>query len=373
MIANCHIHLPPNFSAFPRPGDAVHQAKAEGVRILGTSNYYDFSVYAPFLREAQSAGIHVIPGIEILCRWDALADRHERANDPANPGKVYLCGKAISRYEHPSGRAAELLALIRERDGERMQRMTALLSQATGISLSASAITAEVAESAGVDKNAVTLQERHLAQAFQRALYTKIAESDRLHALTNIYGAPPGAPVSDAVATQTELRSRLMKAGKVAYVPEPFVSLEEGIELVLELGGVPAYPVVADGMNPRGEFESTPDTLVAGLNNLGIRAVEFIANRNSTAVLDEYALALSEAGFVLSCGTEHNTADNIPLTPKCRDGSVSDVASELFLSGALAYLAHGRRIAEGRPGLLEPTTAVEDLASEGHALVQVNS
>ena len=42
---NSHIHLPPNFSAFDSVQQAVSLANQQGVRVLGASNYYDFSVY----------------------------------------------------------------------------------------------------------------------------------------------------------------------------------------------------------------------------------------------------------------------------------------------------------------------------------------
>ena len=40
-IVNTHVHLPPNFSAFETVEDAVGTAAAEGVRVLGASNFHD--------------------------------------------------------------------------------------------------------------------------------------------------------------------------------------------------------------------------------------------------------------------------------------------------------------------------------------------
>jgi hypothetical protein len=45
---NAHIHLPPNFSAFETVEQAVDLAAAQGVRVLGVSNYYDYAVYDDF-------------------------------------------------------------------------------------------------------------------------------------------------------------------------------------------------------------------------------------------------------------------------------------------------------------------------------------
>ena len=53
-----------------------------------------------------------------------------------------------------------------------------------------------------------------------------------------------------------------MKAGKPAFVEESFLSFAEARRLVLELGGIPSYPVLADGASPICEFESDPDKLI---------------------------------------------------------------------------------------------------------------
>src|SRR5262245_30685736 len=38
---NCHIHLPPNFSAFETVTQALELSAAQGISVLGASNYYD--------------------------------------------------------------------------------------------------------------------------------------------------------------------------------------------------------------------------------------------------------------------------------------------------------------------------------------------
>lgn len=57
FASNSHIHLPPNFSAFETIEQAVYLAAKQGIRILGASNYYDFSVYQQFTTKAQEKGI----------------------------------------------------------------------------------------------------------------------------------------------------------------------------------------------------------------------------------------------------------------------------------------------------------------------------
>jgi len=71
-IVNTHVHLPPNFSAFDTAEQAARVAAAEGVAAIGTSNYYDFSVYRRFAAAAAEAGVVPLFGVEIMTLIDDL-------------------------------------------------------------------------------------------------------------------------------------------------------------------------------------------------------------------------------------------------------------------------------------------------------------
>src|SRR5450759_3466959 len=90
-IVNTHVHLPPNFSAFETAEDAVKTAAAEGIRVLGASNFHDLRIYGRFADEARAAGIVPLFGLEFISMDDGLQEAGVRINDPANPGRVYLC------------------------------------------------------------------------------------------------------------------------------------------------------------------------------------------------------------------------------------------------------------------------------------------
>ncbi len=62
-MVNTHVHLPPNFSAFETAEDAVETAAAEGVRVVGASNFHDPRIYARFADAARAAGIVPLNGI----------------------------------------------------------------------------------------------------------------------------------------------------------------------------------------------------------------------------------------------------------------------------------------------------------------------
>ncbi len=109
-IANTHVHLPPNFSAFDTAEQAAQVAAAEGVAAIGISNYHDFGVYPRFAAAAAEAGVVPLFGVEIITLIDDLPDGGTLVNDPTNLNRMYLCGKAITRLDPPSPSAARQMA-----------------------------------------------------------------------------------------------------------------------------------------------------------------------------------------------------------------------------------------------------------------------
>ena len=358
-IVNTHVHLPPNFSAFDTVEDAVMTAAREGVRVLGTSNFHDLGVYARFASIAERAGILPLFGMEFTCVVDALQQSGTRVNDPANPGRMYLCAKGIGRYAAPGPEALRLMAAARRVDEDRMRRMVARLRSLfarAGLetSLTDELIAEDVAERAGVPRATVILQERHAALAFQEALFQQAEPGRRRAVLTRAFGRPPVASVEDPIAIQGEIRSGLMKAGRPAFESESRVSFEHALRLALELEGIPCYPALADGASPVCPWEEPPAGLAERLLARGIHAAELIPGRNLPVVVDAYVAAFRAAGIVVTAGTEHNTRQRIPLQPRCVDGSLpSPAAREAFWEGACVVAAHQHLRASGRPGYVD--------------------
>ena len=104
-VVNTHVHFPPNFSAFATVEDAVGAATAEGVKALGISNFFDQQVYRRFAEAVAGTGILPLYGLEFITAIDDLAEAGIRVNDPANPGRMYLCGKGIAPFA-PAAAAA---------------------------------------------------------------------------------------------------------------------------------------------------------------------------------------------------------------------------------------------------------------------------
>lgn len=345
---NTHIHLPPNFSAFRTVDEAVDRAAHEGIRVLGASNYYDYTAYERFAERARAAGIVPLFGLEIVARDEALAAAGERANDPGNPGKVYVCGKATTRRaEDLPPDAAAILLRIREGDARRMaemaRRVAGVFREAgwdTG--LDADAVRQMVVARHAVPAVTVYLQERHIAMAFQTWAFEHLSPRDRVACLRRALDADVPDAV-DPVGAQDLIRARLMKAGRPAFVAEEFVSVQEARALALGFGGIPCYPLHADGPGGFTEFEGSVDALIPRLRAWGFEAVEFITSRNSPEALAAYVPALHRAGFLVTAGTEHNTWEDFPLEPRAKGGApLPEEARQIFAEGAQALVAHQR-------------------------------
>jgi hypothetical protein len=215
--------------------------------------------------------------------------------------------------------------------------------EAAGIAaeLDTQTIVRQVAQKFGVPETTVVLQERHVAQAFQEALFEATPLASRCEKLALLYGSATKSEPTDPVAVQADIRTFLMKAGRPAYVDERFVTYEEARELIAEMDGILCYPTVVDGMSPISSFEADPHSLVRRLKDLDIAAVEFVPNRNSPAVLSAYVDELHANGFSLSAGTEHNTTERIAIVPECKGGlPVPEAAQEAFVQGAILQCEH---------------------------------
>ena len=345
LASNAHIHLPPNFSAFETVEQAVDLASQQGISVLGVSNYYDYQVYGDFAERAHGKGIFPLFGLEIICMQEELRKAGVKVNDPGNPGKTYLCGKGITRFDKMTDEANRLLSVIRHNDRRRMREMITLLSA----KFSEGGLKNDIDENTVIDmvvrrhgspRETVYLQERRASQAFQELLSEKVSSTERRTRLNAILDAQMKADPEDHVALQNDIRSHLMKAGKRAFVEEAFLSFEEAQQLILELGGIPSYPTLADGATPICDFESDPGELIRTLQSRNVHAAEWIPVRNSPAVARGYVTRMREAGLLLTSGTEHNTLDLIPLAPTCNDQSMPADLQAIFWEGACVTAAH---------------------------------
>lgn len=334
-------------------------AASQGLTVLGASNYYDYSVYSDFAKLAADNQIYPLFGIEIIALLPDLQAEGIKLNDPGNPGKMYICGKGISRFSPMSDEAAGLLNVIRQRDSLRMAAMadalSALLDGAGLITgLNEGAIKTRIVHRHGCPLETVYIQERHIAQAFQEAIFEAVSIEDRPAALERLFGVPANSRADDAMATQNEIRSQLMKAGRPAYVAETFVDFDHAYRLILALGGIPCYPVLADGASPLCEYEEDIDRLIANMQSQGLFVAEFIPIRNTPETLTQYVSAMRRRGIVITAGTEHNTLDLLPMEPTCVNGEpIPEEIKEIFWEGACVVAGHQGACRGGKTGFMD--------------------
>jgi hypothetical protein len=358
-VVNSHIHLPPNFSAFDTVKEAIQLASEQHVQIVGLSNYYDYAVYEDFGRLARQKGIFPLFGLEIIAMQENLRQQGVRINDPANPGKTYICGKGITKFNPMTPRAKELIQTIRDNDNKRMTEMTNKLaavfaSHGINTGLDDKAIIARVAKRHGCNPKTVYLQERHLAQAFQEVFFDMVEVPRRIEKLEQVLGAKLKNAPDDAVGIQGRIRSFLMKADKSCFAPEAYLTLNQAKELILELGGIVCYPILADGASPMCEFETPVDKLIQTLKSENISMVELVPIRNKPEALRSYVIAIRKAGLAVVAGTEHNTLDVIPIEPTCLAGvPIPDDLKEIFVEGAYVAAAHQYLTLNGKCGFVD--------------------
>ena len=88
--------------------------------------------------------------------------------------------------------------------------------------------------------------------------------------------------------------------------------------------------------------------------------MEFITNRNSTELLEDYASWLEQKGFVVSLGSEHNTPDLLPVKLFTGGGiDLSRIFKVINYRGVCIIAAHQYLKASGSHGYLQ------DDASQG--------
>jgi hypothetical protein len=385
---NAHVHLPPNFSAFTTMQQAVDLADAQNCRIVGASNYYDYQVYSDFAAAARRKNIFPLYGLEIICMIEDLRAAGIKINDPGNPGKMYICGKGIVKFEKMSPEAQRILGTIRKNDstrtGEMVNRLSRILAE-RGLpnQLTADTVIDMVVRRHGAARNTVYLQERHVAQALQEYLFAHVPAAERIARMTGLLGtAPKMKSPEDFVGAQNDIRSHLMKVGKPGYVAETFIDFDPAIGLIRELGGFACYPILADGANPICGFETPVEKLIGEMRERRIYAAELITGRNTAATAVAYAKAVRAAGIIVTAGTEHNTLDLIPLVPVClKNEPVPADLQAIFYEGACVIAAHQFLTAHGEVGYADGAgnlnrkyasaeTRIAGLAKLGNAVIR---
>lgn len=318
---NAHIHTPYSFSAFSSVEEALDHAAAEGVKVVGINDFYSMDGYEAWKAGCAARKLYPLFGIEFISLNAADQAAGLRVNDPNNPGRTYISGKGLAYPVILSGKPLRQLEEVKAESNAQVEKMCGKLNQwlkAEGkdIQLDFS----EIREKLTLG----SIRERHLAKALRLALYPDAENPAKL---------------------ENELRSKLLKAGGAAFVPEDpkaFLPTETVQEIIQAAGGIPTYPFLAD--DAKGNFTDFEGDLMQAADTLkkrGFRSVEFITTRNTTAVLEQYAGYLEDEGFIVSFGSEHNTPAMEPVKLHTRDAAeLSDKLKAINWRGACAIAAH---------------------------------
>lgn len=321
LDVNAHLHTPYSFSAFSSIGEALDKAAEEGVKVVGINDFYSTDGYGEWKEGCARRGLFPLFGIEFIALNAEDQAAGLRVNDPNNPGRTYISGKGLACPPILSGEPLRQLEAVRAESNAQVERMCAKLNEwlkAEGydIVLDFNEIREQLTRG--------SIRERHLAKALRLALC-------------------PDA--ENPAKVENDLRSKLLKAGGPAFVPEDpkaFLPTETVQRIIEAAGGIPTYPFLADDAKGHftdfeGDLQQAADTL----KKRGFRSVEFITTRNTTAVLEQYAGYLEDEGFIVTFGSEHNTPAMEPIRLRTRDAAeLSPKLKAINWRGACAVAAH---------------------------------
>ena len=345
---NLHVHTNESFSVFRSPSEAVWHSAREGLAVLGINDHYTVAGHEEFRRACAVAGIRPAFSLEAVAMDRAALAAGLLLNDPDNPGRVYLCGKGVTRRPPEDSPAMQALARMRGalagRNREMAGRVAALFRQRLGADGPAWEAVRALAPRGNVT-------ERHVARAaFLRLGELAAGQAASAAALAEwLCAAEPPAGAGDA-ALQIFIRARLLKAGAPCYLPESeaaFVPFEELRGIFLAFGAIPTYPVLG---NPVTAGERDLEKLLDGLAARGIFAVEVIPHRNTRERLAEIVAAARRRWWPVFNGTEHNTPEARPMLDPC---ALDPEFEPHFAASAALLLGHQRLVAGGGPGFVD--------------------
>lgn len=357
LKVNAHLHTPYSFSAFRDIPQALDMGVAENISVMGINDFYTTDGYREWANEAVTRGIFPLFNIEYISLNKADQQAGLRVNDPGNPGRTYLSGKGLAYppvMDEPFASALE--AVRRESNGHvagMCARLNILLEEkGAGFRLDFESIRHEMTRG--------MVRERHLARALREKMdagYPVAEENLAFYSL--IFGGK--ALVSDhtnQAAVENEIRNNLLKAGGPAFIPEPpeaFLDSEMVCGMILNQGGIPTYPFLADDSNGNfTHFEGSKEKAAEILQERNIWSVEFITTRNSLEVLEEYVCYFDSLGFAVTLGSEHNTPAMEPIGLKARKMTpLSPVLEEINYKGACLVAAHQYLVATEGQGWLD--------------------
>lgn len=341
---NAHLHTPYSFSAFNNIDQALDMAVAQGVKVVGINDFYSTDGYAEWANGCSKRHLFPLFNIEFISLNRADQANNIRVNDPSNPGRTYLSGKGLAFPQSLKEPYLSQLINVRKESNHHVASMCEKLNRlldasGAGFSLSFNEIKENL--TMGI------VRERHLAKALRQTIEMKFKNSKTQKEFYDIIfgGKYLKSDLEQFADVENEIRGNLLKAGGGAFVPEgpkAFLDMDVVCQIILNAGGIPTYPFLAD--DAKGEFtdfEGDKEKVAQILKERDIWSIEFITTRNSLKVLEDYAGYFYDNGFVVTFGTEHNTPSMEPIELFARNHTpLSSRLLEINLKGAAVIAAH---------------------------------
>ncbi|MBA3685365.1 MAG: hypothetical protein H0W72_09005 [Planctomycetes bacterium] len=345
---NLHVHSNHSFGVFRSPSEAAWNAAKAGVEAFGLNDFFTVAGHDEGQRAARILALPTVTCLECIALDATTAAAGTLINDPANPGKVYLCGKAVT---NPGDAGAN--RRLAELRGHQERRNRALIAKVDERFRALIDRAGPLWDDVAVQTPAGNTTERHVARAVVRRL--QVLADEHVGTFDQLFATVVGvAPKPLDADRQNQVRAELLKAGKSCYAPEDPAAFPDvaGLRTIfLGLGAIPVYPVLG---NPITGGESDIPALFARIASWGFHAVELIPARNTD---DRVAAVLGECqrrGWPVCDGTEHNTPAMEPMLTKW---GMDERFRPQFREGALVLLGHQALRARGEPGYIDANGA----------------
>jgi hypothetical protein len=310
---------------------------------------------------------HIFPlfNIEFIGLMKDKQQNGIRINDPNNPGRIYFCGKGLDTTFHTGLINRFRLKKVRARSQEQIKKMIGKVNQ----------LVQEIDERIYIDYSYIRdnfaqqlVRERHIAKAIRVSVEEKISEKhDRDIFYSKLFKVNEfNCDSSRPDLLENQIRAYLLKSGGRAFVPEDektFLPVNILIDIILQAGGIPCYPVLLDDAKGNfTQFEAEKDRLMQELLKMNVRCIELIPARNNLKILSDFARYFHGHGFIVLFGTEHNAPGYMPLEVMAynREPLPEDLL-KINYEGACLIAAHQYLRSHGKPGIVYPcgTFAIE--------------
>jgi len=357
LEVNAHLHTPYSFSAFRNVEQIFNMAVNGGISVLGINDFYVADGYKAFYRHSLRTRIFPLFNIEFIGLLAEEQKNDIRVNDPNNPGRIYFCGKGL---HYPFELEPQYECMYRNVRYESQLYIKEMIEKANlllhnlnpGMTLKYSEVKRLYAKE--------LVRERHLARAIREIVSSRFtSDKEWTAALNKLYGGKDSKVSKDDEATlENEIRANLLKAGGRAFIredPEAFLPLPHIIEMILNAGGIPCYPVLLDDQEGNcTEYETDMQLLLNELEVRNICCIELIPGRNDPTLLKEFVTFFHENKFIITFGTEHNTPELKPISVTARGNlSLDDDLKRISWEGACVIAAHQYLHAKGEEGYVK--------------------